>query len=47
MLRLGDVTHLESSSSYSDLYTSLIDFIQRQEFSKLTLQGPVGTSLQL
>ena len=34
-------------SAFSYLYTSLIGFVQRQEFSKLTLEGQVPMSLQL
>jgi hypothetical protein len=34
-------------SAFSCLYTSLIGFVQRQEFSKLTLTGLVPMSLQL
>ena len=34
-------------SAMSFLYTSLIGFVQRQEFSKLTLEGQVPMSLQL
>ena len=43
---LGDGRRL-TASSYSCLYTSLIGFVQRQEFSKLTLKGLVGASFQL
>ena len=34
-------------SAFSYLYASLIGFVQRQEFSKLTLKGQVPMSLQL
>ena len=34
-------------SDFSYLYASLIGFVQRQEFSKLTLEGQVPMSLQL
>ena len=34
-------------SAFSCLYTSLIGFVQRQEFLKLTLEGQVPISLQL
>ena len=37
----------ENPSDFSCLYTSLIGFVQRQEFSKLTLVGQVPMSLQL
>ena len=46
-LRVG-ITYLEvPTSSFAALYTSFIDFVQREEFSKLTLQGQVPMSSQL
>ena len=37
----------DASSSFSCLYTALIDFVQKQEFTKLTLHGLVHISSQL
>ena len=35
-----------AASSFSSLYTSLIGFVQREEFSKLTLHGQVSSQLR-